>query len=59
VFRQEWPSSAEVWLRDGVPAPRSRFRNPALAATYRRIVDEAESRSSVRDEQIQAARDVF
>ena len=59
VFRQEWPSSAEVWLRDGLPATGSRFQNPALAATYRRIVDEAESRSSDRDEQIQGARDVF
>src|SRR5215467_9115821 len=40
----------------GVPAPGSRFRNPALAATYRRLVSEAEAASGDRDEQIEAAR---
>ena len=43
VFRTEWPSSAEVWLAGGVPAPGGRLRNPALAATWRRLLDEAEA----------------
>lgn len=59
VFRREWPSSAEVWLANGVPDPRSRLQNRALAATFARIVKEAESKTNDRDEQIQAARDTF
>src|SRR5215469_9258852 len=43
VFRQHWPSSAEIYLADGVPAPGSRFANPALARTYQRILAEAEA----------------
>jgi len=39
-FREEWPSSAAVYLRDGVPQPWQKFRNPELAATYRRIAKE-------------------
>jgi gamma-glutamyltranspeptidase/glutathione hydrolase len=56
-FRDEWPSSAEVWLP--VPEPWSLFRNPALADTYGRIVREAEAASNDRDEQIEAARRAF
>ncbi len=57
IFRQHWHSSAEVYLSGGgVPAPGTRFANPALAATYRRILAEAEAASGDRDEQIEAAR---
>jgi gamma-glutamyltranspeptidase/glutathione hydrolase len=60
LFRDEWTSSAEVYLRGtGVPPPGTLFSNPDLSGTYRRIVAEAESRSADRDEQIQAARDAF
>ncbi len=60
LFRDHWPSSAEVYLPGGqVPAPGSRFANPALAATYRRILDEAEAASGDRDEQIEAARRAY
>jgi gamma-glutamyltranspeptidase / glutathione hydrolase len=60
LFRDEWPSSARVYLRgSGVPKPGILFSNPDLAVTYRRVLEEAESRSSDRDEQIEAARDVF
>jgi gamma-glutamyltranspeptidase / glutathione hydrolase len=60
LFRDEWTSSAEVYLRGtGVPTPGSLFSNPDLASTLRRIIEEAESRSADRDEQIEAARDVF
>ncbi len=60
MFRDEWTSSAQVYLRGtGVPAPGTLFSNPDLASTFRRIVEEAESRSADRDEQIEAARDVF
>src|SRR5579862_3997676 len=60
LFRDHWPSSAEVYLPGGaVPAPGSLFANPALAATYQRILAEAEAASGDRDEQIEAARRAF
>jgi gamma-glutamyltranspeptidase / glutathione hydrolase len=60
LFRDYWPSSAEVYLPDGhVPAPGTLFTNPALAATYQRILQEAEAASHDRDEQIEAARRVY
>ncbi len=60
LFGEHWPSSAEVYLPGGrVPAPGSRFANPALAGTYQRILDEAETASQDRDEQIEAARRVY
>ena len=60
LFRDHWPSSAEVYLPGGrVPAPGSLFANPALAATYQRILEEAEKSSADRDEQIEAAHQVF
>ncbi|HEX7147832.1 MAG TPA: gamma-glutamyltransferase, partial [Actinomycetota bacterium] len=59
LFRAEWPSSAEVWLADGVPAPGGRLRNPALAVTWRRLLEEAEAASPDRDGQIEAALAAF
>jgi gamma-glutamyltranspeptidase/glutathione hydrolase len=54
LFREDWPTSAEVYLP--VPQPWSRVRNPTLAATYRRLVEEAEAAGRDREEQIEAAR---
>jgi gamma-glutamyltranspeptidase / glutathione hydrolase len=60
LFREHWHSSAEVYLSGGgVPAPGTRFANPALAATYQRILAEAEAASGDRDEQIEAARQAW
>ena len=59
TFRAHWPTSAEVYLADGVPAPGSRFANPALAAVYRRILAEAEQAGTDREAQIEAARRAF
>jgi gamma-glutamyltranspeptidase/glutathione hydrolase len=50
-----WPASGELYLP--APRPGTLFRNPALAATYRRIVDEAGSGS--REARIDRARGVF
>jgi gamma-glutamyltranspeptidase/glutathione hydrolase len=59
LFRDHWPSSAEVYLPGGsVPAPGSMFANPVLAATYQRILAEAEAASADREEQVDAARRV-
>jgi gamma-glutamyltranspeptidase/glutathione hydrolase len=59
LFREHWPTSAEIYLADGVPAPGSRFTNPALAATYERILREAEAAGRGRQAQIEAARAAF
>ena len=60
MFREQWPSSAQTWLSSGgVPAAGSLWRNPELAATYRRVLDEAEAAATGREEQVAAARDVF
>ncbi len=57
VFTRHWTGSAAVYLPHGsAPRPGSRLRNPALAATYRRIVAEAESAGADREAQIEAAR---
>jgi gamma-glutamyltranspeptidase/glutathione hydrolase len=59
LFRREWTGSAELWLGGGVPRPGGRLRNPALAATWRRLLAEAEAASADRDGQIEAARAAF
>jgi gamma-glutamyltranspeptidase/glutathione hydrolase len=60
VFRTEWTDSASVYF-DGSAPPRtgSRWRNPVLALTYRRIVDESKAAGPDRDAQIEAARRAF
>jgi gamma-glutamyltranspeptidase/glutathione hydrolase len=50
-----WPASRDLYLP--VPALGSQFRNPTLAATYRRIVEESAGGS--RDEEIERARVLF
>ncbi|MEI5097658.1 gamma-glutamyltransferase [Streptomyces sp. PmtG] len=61
LFEAEWTSSAEVYLPDGAaPAPGELFRNPRLAATWRRLL--AEARAAGGDDraaQIEAARAVW
>lgn len=57
LFREHWPTSAAVYLpHDEVPAAGSLFANQALAATYGRIVKEAESAGGDRVAQIERAR---
>ena len=60
LFREHWHSSAEVYLPDGgAPAPGSLFVNRALAATFQRVLAEAEAASDDRDAQIEAARQAW
>jgi len=59
TFRAHWPGSAELYLAGGVPAPGSRFGNPALAAVYERILTAAEQAGGDRAAQIEAARAAF
>ena len=57
LFRDEWTTSAAVYLP--VTEPGTLAHNRALAATYRRVVDDAEAHTTDRDGQIQAAHDVW
>ncbi len=52
---REWPASAELYLP--APEPGSLFRNPALGATWRRLLDEA--RGGSREEELERAHRVF
>src|SRR6185437_15150355 len=57
LFREHWPTSANVYLPGGkVPKPGTMFTNRTLADTYERILREAESAGSNRDAQIERAR---
>jgi len=56
LFRDHWPTSAEIYLDGGVPAPGARFTNKPLADCYTRILDEAEAAGPGREAQIEAAR---
>ena len=59
-FATEWPTSAKVWLPNGeVPRPRALMRTPQIAATYRRILQEAGAAGADRVAQIEKARDVY
>ena len=52
---REWPGSRELYLPP--PEVGTLFRNPTLAATYRRILDEA--RGGSREEEIEKARRAY
>jgi gamma-glutamyltranspeptidase / glutathione hydrolase len=59
LFREHWPTSAAVYLRNGkVPAIGTLFTNPALADTYRRVLREAAGPGS-REQEIERARKVW
>ncbi len=56
LFEKEWKSSAAIWLPGGrAPRPRETFTNPALAATYTRLLAETVRTSSGRVAQIETA----
>ena len=55
VFRDQWPSSAEVFLP--APEPGTLLRSSGVAVTYTRILHEARGRT--RDQQIARARDAW
>jgi gamma-glutamyltranspeptidase/glutathione hydrolase len=58
-FAKEWPTSHETWLPGGqAPEPWGNVTNPALAATWTRILAQAEGKQG-REAQIDAARDAF
>jgi gamma-glutamyltranspeptidase/glutathione hydrolase len=57
LFHAHWKTSAAIYLPGGtVPTPGTLFRNLTLAATYERLLREAESVGSDRLRQIEQAR---
>ncbi|MFE2580355.1 gamma-glutamyltransferase family protein [Streptomyces sp. NPDC059378] len=59
LFETEWTSSADVYLPGGrAPRPGELFRNPALAATWERLLTEVAGAGG-REAQIEAAREVW
>ncbi|MFF7197392.1 gamma-glutamyltransferase family protein [Streptomyces sp. NPDC008079] len=61
LFETEWTTSAELYLPGGeAPRPGELWRNPALAATWRRLIAEAEADGGGdRVAQIEAARRIW
>ncbi|MGW1780090.1 gamma-glutamyltransferase family protein [Streptomyces sp. NPDC002143] len=62
LFETEWTSSAEVYLPGGqAPRPGALFRNPALAATWKRLLAESAATAAAgdRETRIEAAREVW
>ena len=60
LFKKEWTTSAAVYLPGGnLPVPGRLFRNPTLAATYRRVLAETESGSGNREARIDRARNAW
>ncbi|WNM31402.1 gamma-glutamyltransferase [Streptomyces sp. Li-HN-5-11] len=59
LFATEWTSSAEVYLPGGrAPRPGELLRNPALAATWKRLLAETAGAPD-REARIDAAREVW
>jgi len=59
LFTSSWPTSASLYLHAGVPAAGSRFRNPDLAATFKRLLSEAKASGAGREQQIEGALNAF
>lgn len=56
LFTTHWPTSAEVYLPGGnLPEVGSLFRNATHAATYKRILKEAEAGGGGREKEIERA----
>ncbi|MGK5692919.1 gamma-glutamyltransferase family protein [Streptomyces sp. URMC 128] len=59
LFETEWTSSADVYLPGGkAPRPGELFANPALAATWKRLIAETAGAGD-REARIEAAREVW
>jgi gamma-glutamyltranspeptidase / glutathione hydrolase len=57
LFREHWPSSAQVYLPHGkVPTPGTLFTNKRHAETYKRVLKEAEAGGGGREAEIERAR---
>jgi len=55
----DWPTSADLWLTDGVPRAGNRLTNHRLGATFRRLLQEGEAAGASREGQIDGARRAY
>lgn len=57
LFRDHWPTSAELWMPNGkIPADGELIRNPAYARTLQRLLEAGSSKALSREGRIDAAR---
>ncbi len=56
LFEEDWTTSADLWLRDGLPRAGALFTNPAWAATLERLVREGEAAGADPAAQAEGAR---
>jgi gamma-glutamyltranspeptidase / glutathione hydrolase len=54
LFESEWPESASIWLRGGLPVAGELVRNPTLAATWERLLRAGETAGGSRERQVEA-----
>jgi gamma-glutamyltranspeptidase/glutathione hydrolase len=59
LFRTSWTTSADLWLRNGVPRAGELFSNPTYASLLERLVDAATAAGADVAAQAQAARDAW
>ncbi len=59
LFRDSWTTSADLWLRDGVPRAGELFANPVYASVLDRLVDAATAAGPDVSAQAQAARETW
>lgn len=60
LLTEHWSANAAIYMPDGnIPAPQDLYRNPALADTWTRIMEEAESAGADREVQAEAARTIW
>ncbi|OEV12492.1 gamma-glutamyltransferase family protein [Streptomyces nanshensis] len=60
LFETEWTTSAALYLPGGeAPAPGALLKNPALAATWRRLLEESAAAGPGREQRIEAARRIW
>ncbi len=54
LFRDHWPTSADIYPTADLPTAGDLFANRALAATWRRLIDAGEARGGSREARIEA-----
>ncbi|WP_259780801.1 gamma-glutamyltransferase family protein [Aestuariispira ectoiniformans] len=60
LLTEHWPANAAIYMPDGtLPEPQSLYKNPALAETWRRLLEIGEAAGADRKAQVDAARDAW